>query len=428
MYLTLSKPILMKKIILSIAISTMYIATYGQIKVFSDGKSSIGSSVSPTSFGLGHLVIASSTGFLSSTLQQVSSPMIKGNNSYSIASAPDYTWLGNTNTGLFHPAINTMALSTNGVESMRLFNDGTVSIGINQNWASKLMVYAGNSTAFSTYVAHTADYGFAQASYVTRALTKGLVVVYNGASTFNVYGNGWVEATGYTTTSDISLKENIHPLDSCLRKVLRLNGVSYNYKQKPLSPNAIASTVINTGVPEKQIGLIAQQVETVVPEVVRTNENGLKSVAYQNLVSLLIEAIKEQQQQIDTLNTQIDALRMQIEQCCAKPPSNGLRMGNTNPDGNNNVNDQKSYLLQNKPNPFSEKTIIEYFIAENENNAAIMIFDLNGKLMHTETVKTTGKGSITVNGNTLSPGMYYYSLVIRGVEIDTKKMIFTTKH
>ena len=52
----------------------------------------------------------------------------------------------------------------------------------------------------------------------------------------------------------------------------------------------------------KRIGLIAQEVELIIPEVVRTSEDdGLKSIEYQNIVGLLVEAIKEQQKQINEL-------------------------------------------------------------------------------------------------------------------------------
>lgn len=410
----------MKKIILSIVISTITVSVFGQIKVFSDGKSSVGSTVSPGNFSLGHLVVAGSTGFLSTSASSpTSSPMILGNNAYSTASAPDYTWVGNTNTGFFHPASNTLALSTNSSERMRLFSDGTVSIGHTQNWGSKLMLYTGNQAALATYVDQTADYGFAQVSYVTRAATKGLGVMYNGANSFYVYGNGWVTAAGYTTTSDRTLKENILPVENALAKILQLNGVTYNYIPKGLQPDAIPNTVISATPPQKQLGLIAQDVELIVPEVVQTNENGLKGIAYQNLVALLIEGMKEQQQQITTLQQQINL-------CCQKDGTK-LRTGSEEPTNVDAPKQGTSYLLQNRPNPFSDQTVVEYFITENTTDAAIMVFDLNGKLMVNEPIKTTGKGNITINGNKLNPGMYYYSLVIKGEEVETKKMIYSVK-
>lgn len=410
----------MKKIILSIVISTITVSVFGQIKVFSDGKSSIGSTVSPSNFSLGHLVVAGSTGFLSTSASSpTSSPMIKGNNSYSTASAPDFTWVGNTNTGFFHPASNTMAFSINGTEQMRFFSTGNISIGNTSNWGAKLAVHTGHAVAFASYVNHTSDWDYANIIYVNRANTKALTVSYNSGDAFNVYGSGYVEATDYLTWSDLTLKENITPIQNALDKIIQLNGVMYNYKQNQLSPNAIANTVINSDPPRKHLGLIAQEVELILPEIVTTNEKGLKGIAYQNLISLLIEGMKEQQQQIV-------ALQEQIDQCCQKDDAK-LRTGNEEPTDVNMPKQGTSYLLQNRPNPFNEQTTIEYFITENVTDAAIMVFDLNGKLMVNEPIKTTGKGSVVISGNKLNPGMYYYSLVIKGEEVETKKMIYSVK-
>ena len=56
-----------------------------------------------------------------------------------------------------------------------------------------------------------------------------------------------------------------------------------------------------------EVGVIAQEVEDVLPDVVNTNEDGIKSVKYGNMVAVLIEAMKEQQAQIDELKTQINS-------------------------------------------------------------------------------------------------------------------------
>jgi hypothetical protein len=98
-----------------------------------------------------------------------------------------------------------------------------------------------------------------------------------------------VVATSYQTTSDARLKENVQTLNNAVDVVNRLRGVSY----------------IRDGKPE--IGLIAQEVENVLPEVV--GESGeYKTVSYANIVGLLIEAIKEQQKTIKELTTRVENL------------------------------------------------------------------------------------------------------------------------
>jgi len=72
---------------------------------------------------------------------------------------------------------------------------------------------------------------------------------------------------------------------------MKLQGVTYEWKKRK-------DTKVQKG---RQLGLIAQDVEKVVPEIVTTNTNGFKSVGYAYLAALLIEGMKEQQKQIDTL-------------------------------------------------------------------------------------------------------------------------------
>lgn len=106
--------------------------------------------------------------------------------------------------------------------------------------------------------------------------------------------NGDVGATGfYYTSSDRNLKENIFVLEDALSNLMKLEGVSFNWKE--------------TG--KSSIGLIAQDVREVYPELVFEKENGELSVAYASLVTVLIEAVKEQQSQIEELRVEIENLR-----------------------------------------------------------------------------------------------------------------------
>ena len=91
--------------------------------------------------------------------------------------------------------------------------------------------------------------------------------------------SGTLTATEVTATSDERLKSDIKTIDNALDKVMNMRGVSFT-KQA-----------------EKGIGVIAQEVEKIIPEVVHTNE--YKSVAYGNLVGVLIEAIKDLKQELD---------------------------------------------------------------------------------------------------------------------------------
>jgi hypothetical protein len=107
-----------------------------------------------------------------------------------------------------------------------------------------------------------------------------------GSTTWTIGSTGNCVAAGtITSNSDAKLKTNVTTITGALDKVLALRGVMFDR--------------ISTGTHE--MGTIAQEVEAVIPELVFTDENGIKSVAYANTVALLIEAIKEQQVQINEL-------------------------------------------------------------------------------------------------------------------------------
>lgn len=120
----------------------------------------------------------------------------------------------------------------------------------------------------------------------------------NGAFAFSIFGNLW--ANGTTYASDERFKQNITAIQSPLQKLLLINGVEYEMKTGEFLKNHFQQG--------RQIGLLAQNVEKVFPEAV--NEiNGYKGVDYARLVPLLIEAIKEQQKQIDELKGQVSVTR-----------------------------------------------------------------------------------------------------------------------
>jgi hypothetical protein len=103
------------------------------------------------------------------------------------------------------------------------------------------------------------------------------------------------------STSDKRLKENIKPLDNALGKVLKISGVEFDWKE--LTEEEKKTIHGNEG---HDIGVIAQEIEEVLPEVVTTRDNGYKAVKYEKIVPLLIEAIKEQQEQINKLEEKLN--------------------------------------------------------------------------------------------------------------------------
>ena len=120
--------------------------------------------------------------------------------------------------------------------------------------------------------------------FSSNALTEKLEVVGNVKVTGNVTATGDIEST-----SDISIKENLEIIENPIEKIKELNGYTFN----------------KNGEEKRSAGLVAQEVEKVLPEVVSENSDGIKSLAYGNIVALLVETVKEQQKQIDELKQQI---------------------------------------------------------------------------------------------------------------------------
>lgn len=107
---------------------------------------------------------------------------------------------------------------------------------------------------------------------------------------------GDVRANAFYYSSDINLKKDINVIPNALDKILQLKGVEFSWKKDN----------------RRNIGLIAQDVEKVFPELVHTDQTtNLKSLEYGNLVAPLIEAVKEQQKQIEALKTEIENLKNQ---------------------------------------------------------------------------------------------------------------------
>jgi hypothetical protein len=105
---------------------------------------------------------------------------------------------------------------------------------------------------------------------------------------FKLYFNG-----ALLSTSDARLKTNIRVIDNALNKLCTLEGITYEL-------------IGSTGTSKRQTGIIAQQVNEILPEAVSINKDGYYNVAYGNLAGLIIESIKELKTEINTIKTRLD--------------------------------------------------------------------------------------------------------------------------
>ena len=381
-----------KNFFLLIIFITTSFSLNAQIKVFSGGGVSIGNTCTPTS-GTKQQVFGNI--IFSSSQSPGISAFIRGNYENSSATNPDYTWFNNDQVGLFHPDSNVIGFSTNGVERMRL-------------------------TSYALQINSSGDYSPSILVNATTANACAYHVTYNSSDKFYVTAGGWACAyAGFWTYSDINFKENISTIPNALNKVTQLRGVNFNYKQEVLNNPDDTLTVLPTEPPVTQIGFIAQEVENIVPEVVKTLHDGTKAVAYQNVVALLVEAIKE-------LNLKVEELQFDLNTCCNI--ESDIKNKSLDQNGFNNIDSNgkgSSLLFQNTPNPFKESTTISYYIDNNSFDASIFVFDMQGTLLKSFDNLKKGKGSIIISGGEMNAGMYMYSLIVNGKEIDTKRMILT---
>ena len=271
--------------------------------------------------------------------------------------------------------------------------------------------------------------GFNAANNAAGNIEPDVCAVFNTGEILEVNGSVYA-STGFVGPSDAKFKTNILPITNALNKVKNLNGVYYDY-QTANFPNMNFST-------NRQVGLIAQNVDTVLTEVV-TYDSILDAYTmdYARINALLIEAIKEQQNQIDSMNVFVatqDSINTDLEDRLAALEAciDNIGICNNNGGGNGNKistqtitleNSTAIVLDQNLPNPFAESTQINFVIPDDVLNAKLLFYDMSGRIINEVNINERGKGTLTVYGENLEKGIYTYSLIADGKLIATKKMV-----
>jgi hypothetical protein len=258
--------------------------------------------------------------------------------------------------------------------------------------------------------------------------------------------------------SDRSLKTDISELDNW-KRILELKSYSYKYKGKE----------------EKQLsyGFMAQEVLEVLPEFTAT-WRGKGAVNYIGIIPFLTQGLKEHEEKLadyekvkENLEQEIvqfkevekkmlannDKLQKENLELFSKIESlekknqlleSGLAelikkfdyicelpcvQGNTqqeikgNSFGQAGTLTQTASLEQNEPNPFTESTVIRYFIPEGTGSSRIEIRNTENKVVGSFPVNVVGNGNISISAGTLAAGTYYYSLIINNQVFETKKMV-----
>ena len=230
--------------------------------------------------------------------------------------------------------------------------------------------------------------------------------IYSIGNSTNRWASVWA-VDGTINTSDARDKTNVRDLDYGLKQIMQLRSVKFNWKNNPDEGD--------------KLGVIAQEIKKILPEVVRDWEynvdetTGKKTkvpaeklgVMYADIIPVLIKGMQDQQKEIEELKQLVNQL-----------PGNQ----NSSISTGNAVLSSNS-LDQVMPNPVKNNAVIRYAIASANSNVLLKITDTNGKIIKQIQLTNTISGSLNLDCSTLNSGTYYYSLIADGKIIDTKKMV-----
>lgn len=256
------------------------------------------------------------------------------------------------------------------------------------------------------------------------------------ASSYAGYFVGNVYSSGVYSGSDRKLKQNITDLGNAMGVISKLQPKVYDYRQDG------NYKLMNLPV-GKHYGLIAQDVEEILPGLVKktefntakaqphaaANDAGeiidFKAVNYTELIPIMIKAMQEQQEQItahlgkiEKLEVENQQMKQDMQHCCLNHSTGSVKDKVQQPAS------EKASLEQNAPNPFTEQTVIRYYIPAG-NAAVLKIMSLDGKEMHSTAISKTGYGELTFSGSTLAAGTYTYTLIVNGKAIESRIMILS---
>jgi len=177
---------------------------------------------------------------------------------------------GNTGIGVLNPGF---ILDVNGRILLRSSNNLSAGINLNNEGNTGIAAFVGMRSSFN------------EVGFYGQTGTNGWRFLVNTTT-----GNAWLQGA-LTQNSDMRLKTNIAPLSNTLNALQQIKGYTYNWKDA--SNN------------EEQIGLLAQELQKVYPQLVKENDRGDLSVNYSGLVPVLLEAIKELQERVAQLEEKL---------------------------------------------------------------------------------------------------------------------------
>jgi hypothetical protein len=197
---------------------------------------------------------------------------------------------------------------------LNVYNNGVTEIKLQASSSNVSRFWALNSVFAIGFGIDGSGYGHI---YSNLNSPTELMTFYNGrvgigrvpSSSFKLDVNGSIRVNTTTYSSDLRLKKNIKEINEQRNDIFKLVGVSYNLNN---SENIITESNISSDKQEEKTrihyGLIAQDVQKILPDLVYADDEGFLSIDYVSIIPFMIEAMKDQQTQIDALKKQLDEL------------------------------------------------------------------------------------------------------------------------
>jgi hypothetical protein len=353
---------------------------------------------------------------------------ITGQSTLSIGSIPGMTgryydtWRMGIRANTYNTATTGNVIGIFGEGSQQYINNYRFSTGV---WGTSNRAYQDNIQGMNYGVMgslHNGNYGAA----IYGANCDNAFFGFGQSLAGFFYGPVYIEgqltsSEAFLSPSDMRLKRDIVAVKSAetdkgstLDNLLSLEVLNYRL-ERPKRPRAIVDGVDTFEDPNEKryasirhYGVSAQDLQKLYPDLVVEGEDGYLSINYVELVPLLIRSLQELNKKIETMEGRASKRSASIT---------GIHVTEKTASG-------KNILYQNTPNPFKELTTIRFSLADDAHDAAICIFDMSGKMLKKMPV-SSGMESVSIGGYELGEGMFLYSLIVNGQEIDTKKMIIT---
>lgn len=319
--------------------------------------------------------------------------------------------------------------SSNGV-----YGSSTSFYGVNGSSSSSYGVSGSSTSSYGVNGYSTSSRGGNFESYNSYGLVARTT---NGYYAGVFYGNMYTSGT-LVQASDKNLKSNIQDLGDAMSIINKLKPKNYEFKNDA----KYASLNLPKG---NHYGLLAQDVQEVLPNLVSESSHELKSVQPMQAVKLSAEgkplpepAVTQQKETIESIkikgvnyielipimvkamqelktetDKQIADLKSEISDLKSLISKNGNTSESTSLSG---------YIKQNAPNPANNNTVISYYTPNNTITAQLLITDMNGRVLKTYNA-SKGEGQVNISNGELPSGTYIYTLYVNSNKIDSKQMV-----